>query len=405
MSSNVLILATALSGGGAEYVARLMAENIARSSCVLFENQAGIASKKYSIHVVPYIKLNWPIAKIALNLYRLIYIQWTKLRTRPVATISHLEGPNFTNLLTIGGGRRIIIVHNSLNKNYSNAAAFGRTKRLLARWLYSRADRIIGVSNDICEELANDYDVNRYRLGVIENPIDIERIKKLSKAQLYDWRDELLKQDYLVNVASLTEQKNHELLIHVYSRVVRQFPGLKLVLVGKGEKESEIRCLCNKLGLDIYGGGERSRSVICSSQVFFLGFQENPYPFIENSRLFVMTSHWEGMPITLLESMALGKPIVISDCSSSVRRVMGDKLCNVIDDAEKFCERTKYGYLMRQNNLVNYSEFILDAWVNAISELLLDNNYYSNCSRAASLKSKEYDVDKIVKKWDEMIRI
>ena len=118
-----------------------------------------------------------------------------------------------------------------------------------------------------------------------------------------------------------------------------------------------------------------------------------------------MTSHWEGMPITLLESMALGKPIVISDCSSSVRRVMVDKLCNVSDDAERSCERTKYGYLMRQNNLVNYSEFIRDAWVNAISELLLDNNYYSNCSQAATLKSKEYDVDKIIKKWDEMIRI
>ena len=405
MSANVLILSTALSGGGAEYVARLMAENISRSSCVLFENQAGIASNKYSIHAIPYIKLNWPIAKITLNLYRLIYVQWAKLRMQPFATISHLEGPNFTNLLTIGGGRKIIIVHNSLNKNYSNATEFGRTKQLLARWLYSRADRIIGVSNDICEELVNDYDVTRHRLCVIENPIDIEKIKKLSKARFYDWRDELLKQDYLVNVASLTEQKNHELLIHVYSRIVRHFPDLKLILIGKGDKESEIRCLCNKLGLEIYGGGARSVPGICSSQVFLLGFQENPYPFIEKSRLFVMTSHWEGMPITLLESMALGKPIVISDCSSSIRDVMAGKACNVSDDAETFCERTKYGYLIRHNNLVNYSEFTQDAWVNAISELLLDNNYYSHCSRAASLKSKEYDVAKIVEKWNEVIRI
>ena len=118
-----------------------------------------------------------------------------------------------------------------------------------------------------------------------------------------------------------------------------------------------------------------------------------------------MTSHWEGMPITLLESMALGKPIVISDCSSSVRRVMIEKICNVSNDFKISCERTKYGYLMRQTHWVKYSEFIQDAWVNAISELLSDKDYYSNCSRAATLKSKEYDVNNIMKIWDEMIRI
>jgi glycosyltransferase involved in cell wall biosynthesis len=114
--------------------------------------------------------------------------------------------------------------------------------------LYPLAGKVIGVSLEVCEELVKDYGVPEARVNTLANPIDTKSIKKLSKESYNDWRDDVLAEEYLVNIASLTDQKNHELLIHIYSRVIIQHPNLKLVLVGAGPKEKSIENLCIDLG-------------------------------------------------------------------------------------------------------------------------------------------------------------
>lgn len=291
MSVKVLILSTELSGGGAEYVTRLMLENIPSCIGVVFGNKEKLCSKENLILEIPYVSTqNW-IIKILLNAFRLMYIQLVKYKYHPHATISHLEGPNFLNILTLLGGKRIIFVHNSLNRNYISAGVSGKAKRLLATWLYPKSDIVVGVSKGICDELIQNYSVAPDRTKYLKNPVDTETIYTNSLIVYGDWRDELLKRSYLVNVASLTTQKNHKLLLKIFNVLVSKDHDLKLVIIGKGEAETGIRSMCNDMGLQISSLNGRD---IDSTQVFLLGYQPNPYPFLRNGKVFVMTSEWEG---------------------------------------------------------------------------------------------------------------
>ena len=241
MRSKVLILSTDLSGGGAEYVARLMSDRINQSICILFENKTNICPEKSRLYVMPGSQIDKKLFTLGLNIFRLIYIQFIKIIYRPLITISHLEGPNIANLLSIGGGSRFIFVHNKLNSNYDGSQRFDNLKRFLAKILYQRAHLVVGVSNEICREMVKDYSVTQARVRYLANPIDIKRITKLSQERFNDDRDSILDTRYVVNVASFVEQKNHECLIEVYSHVIEVQTNLKLVLLGDGKKKCHIK--------------------------------------------------------------------------------------------------------------------------------------------------------------------
>ena len=109
MTDRVLILCNSLSGGGAEAVAREMLENIAGAACVLFENDDDIYVPGKKIWTASSKGSRSVGGKILINFWRLVFIQFIKFKYRPKFTISHLEGPNFANLVTINGVRGLFL--------------------------------------------------------------------------------------------------------------------------------------------------------------------------------------------------------------------------------------------------------------------------------------------------------
>ena len=110
------------------------------------------------------------------------------------------------------------------------------------RNLYHRAHLAVGVSSEICDELVHDYGVDKHRAMFVANPIDVNRINQLALLAYGDWRDKLVESNYIINVASLTVQKNHVLLINVFYWLRKKYTDLTLVLVGKGEQEEASSC-------------------------------------------------------------------------------------------------------------------------------------------------------------------
>ena len=392
-----LILSTALAGGGAENVARLMAENMPKAVCVLFANSVGVAIKRCPVYTVPNIIPDNRLFAIPKNILRLVVIQIHKIIHRPSVTISHLEGPNFANLMTIGGGKRIIFVHNTVLKNYAESRLTNRVKQYLVRRLYHRAYRVVGVSSDICKELVREFGVDEEKAIFVANPIDISRITNLSVQNYGDWRDKLLDINYVINIASLTKQKNHELLLNVFYRLRKKYADLTLVLVGQGEQELAIRTMCSRLGFttNTCDYEEFDDSV----DVYFLGYQLNPFPLLARSRLFILTSLWEGLPISLLEALALGRPCVSSNSSSGVRRVLLGH-----DELQPYAEKQK---LIRTNCgiIVNedlQGEHDYGNWMEAAMELLSDAAVIQRCAEARKERANEYDINKIRNVWLEL---
>ena len=395
----ILILSNALSGGGAESVARLMVQRLEDASCVLFENNARVEVSGRRIWVASRNHRGGLGVTLLVNLWRLVVIQWAKLRLRPAVTISHLEGPNFANVLTILGGKKILFVHNRISKSYPGSSFREQLKRRLARTLYHRAQWVVGVSPGVCRELTELFHVEHQKVLFAPNPIDRSAIDEASAQEYGDYRDQLVASNYLISIASLTPQKNHELMLRIFQNLVDgdpYFSDFKLIVLGEGELRNSLKRLCHELGLSVFDSNNDPYTGL--EQVGFLGFQESPYRLLSQARLLLMTSRWEGLPIALLEAMTLGVPAVISNCSEGIREAWQVLDENVGVAKPELCRWTSFGALI---NGVSQHQTTIDVWTLAIKRLLKDDKLYARCSEACGVRSEAYDIHRVVDIWEK----
>jgi glycosyltransferase involved in cell wall biosynthesis len=140
-------------------------------------------------------------------------------------------------------------------------------------------------------------------IQTIYNPFDIEEIREKAEEKID------LNFDYIINVGNLTKVKNQALLLKAYSKLDTN---LHLVLVGKGNQETNLKNLAKKLGIE--------------KKVHFLGWQSNPYKYIKNAKLFVLSSNVEGFGNVLIESLILNTPVVSTNCPSGPNEILVDEL-------------------------------------------------------------------------------
>ena len=140
-------------------------------------------------------------------------------------------------------------------------------------------------------------------IQTIYNPFDIEEIREKAEEKID------LAFDYIINVGNLAKVKNQALLLKAYSKLDTN---LHLVLLGKGNQENNLKNLAKKLGIE--------------KKVHFLGWQSNPYKYIKNAKLFVLSSNIEGFGNVLVESLILNTPVVSTNCPSGPNEILVDEL-------------------------------------------------------------------------------
>lgn len=125
---------------------------------------------------------------------------------------------------------------------------------------------------------------------VIPNPVDIGGLKP------YDGERE----KRVVAVGRLQPQKNHKLLIQAFASFVEEYPDYTLELYGKGEQEAELKSLALQLGIE--------------KKVVFCGFSGRVKEAINSAAMYVLSSDYEGISNSMLEAIALGIPVIATDC-------------------------------------------------------------------------------------------
>ena len=175
--------------------------------------------------------------------------------------------------------------------------------RRIARYRTMYANRpLIAVSHGVAEDLRGSCAIAAARIETIPNPFDFAEMKRLAAAPAA-----LPKHPYLIHVGRFSAQKRHDLLLDAFSRLG---PEERLVLLA--DPEPALEHLIAERGL--------------ASRVQVAGFQQNPYPWIAGARLLVLCSDHEGLPNVLIEAIALGVPVVSTDCASGPREILGAAL-------------------------------------------------------------------------------
>ncbi len=185
-------------------------------------------------------------------------------------------------------------------------------KRIFMPFFYNNIDRIVFVSKgargNFLKYLAENSDD---KAKCIYNPINLCEVRKMG--------EELIGEKYnhlLIAVGRLEEQKNYPLLLRAFKLVLQDIPDSKLMILGKGKLEKQLKQMAMALG--IY------------ESIYFEGFKENPYKYMNASDVFILSSHYEGLPTVLIEALALNKPIVSVDCPDGVKEILCDGKYGVI---------------------------------------------------------------------------
>jgi len=175
------------------------------------------------------------------------------------------------------------------------------------RLLYPRADAMVAVSSGVADDVRATARVRADRIHVVRNPVitpDIER--QAAEAVAHAWLVDA-QVPVVLGVGRLTRQKDFPTLIRAFAKVRRQRP-IRLIVLGEGRDRAALERLAEQEGV--------------GADVDLPGFQANPYAWLARSSLFVLSSAWEGSPNALTEAMALGVPVVSTDCRSGPRELL-----------------------------------------------------------------------------------
>jgi glycosyltransferase involved in cell wall biosynthesis len=170
-----------------------------------------------------------------------------------------------------------------------------RFVKALTRRAYRRADAFLANSHEMAKGLQHRLGLEPSRMRVIQNPIDVSKVRRLSMERLAV----APKRPFIVTAGRLEYQKGHDLLLRAFAESVGA-TGHDLVILGRGSLEADLKRQAASLGI-----GDR---------VMFPGFSENPWAWIARADLFVLPSRWEGFPSIVAETLACAAPALVTAC-------------------------------------------------------------------------------------------
>lgn len=227
------------------------------------------------------------------------------LSIRPGIVVSFLVRANVASIIAARTIGVPVIISERAQLSTHLAERHGGLRRWAAaaapRLLYPHADHIIAVSDGVRADLVGKFGVCNERVSSIPNPYDLERIALEGKSE----PECALPRHFMVSVGRLVAAKGFDDLIDAYA-IVR--PELSLCILGEGPERQrlEARILAHGLGRRIH----------------LLGYVKNPFAIVGRADLFVSASHCEGFPNAMAEAMALGRPVIATDCPSGPAEVL-----------------------------------------------------------------------------------
>ena len=189
----------------------------------------------------------------------------------------------------------------------SNSSPSGWSKNFIKNYIYkvglNLADTIIVNSIEFKQEMKKKFSINATH---IYNPLNKNEIIKLSKKKVKNlFPKKTLK---IISVGRLVDQKNQLTLLKAINIIKNLYP-VRVVLIGRG--------------IDLYKIKDYIKSKKLS-KIVKIFYTSNPFPYIKQADLFILSSKYEGLPNVLLESIVLKKMIISSACPTGPKEILLD---------------------------------------------------------------------------------
>jgi glycosyltransferase involved in cell wall biosynthesis len=175
------------------------------------------------------------------------------------------------------------------------------------RWLYPQVDQIVAVSQGVAEDTIALTGLPPHRVTVVRNPVITPRLLMLAKEPAaHPWFNDN-GPPIILGAGRLTRQKDFPTLLRAFSTVRRERPA-RLVILGEGQQRAALQAQATHLEV--------------ADALALPGFTANPYAYMAKTAVFALSSLWEGSPNVLTEALALGTPVVATDCPSGPREIL-----------------------------------------------------------------------------------
>lgn len=326
-NKKITILIDSLRGGGAERVCTTVASGLAENGydvSLVVVDLKGAAYLNYLSDKVCLVDLNSRQIYSALKLYRF----FKKNKTDRVVVFNH-QLTVISVLLKKIFFLKIEIISRNIN-TLSKITDLDYQEKPFKKWLvnrfYKEADFFVNQCRAMEADLLSLYPELKGKTSVIYNPVAHNIEGYISKSEIFNTP----KEDFLLCVGRLSKQKSFHLAILAFSKVYKEYPGMRLKIVGQGLLEKELKDLA--AGLEI------------SNSVDFEGFQGDVISYYLKAKVVLLTSEFEGFPNVLIESITLGTPVVSFDIQSGPSEIIKDGLNGYLvnkGDVDLFAEKIK----------------------------------------------------------------
>ncbi len=235
-------------------------------------------------------------------------------RARPAVCLSDKDRVNRTALVARAIARVptkfYVSTGTTVSVDLADRGPVERTLQTLSmRYLYPRAAGVIVTSKGVADDMADYSGLERAHIKVVPSPVIPEQLFDIAPSPPdHPWFREH-DVPVVLGVGELNDRKDYETLVRAFARA-REQRAMRLVILGEGKRRQHLLDLARRLGVD---------------QDFALpGFVDDPYAYMAAADVFVHTSRLEGLGFVIIEALALGTPVAVTDCPSGPREILAD---------------------------------------------------------------------------------
>lgn len=226
--------------------------------------------------------------------------------------------------------------------------------KLLSKLIIHRSKAIVCVSKAIAKEVNKKYNSKK-------------AIHIYNSSELMNISFDVKKCEYIIFLGRIVESvKNLSLLIDSYSKSILPEKGIQLKVLGDGPDLKWLKSKVQKMNL--------------TAQVDFIPYTIDVGSYLKNAKFQVLTSHYEGFPRVLIESLSMGTPVISVDCKSGPKEI-----------------------IIHEYNGLLIENYNPDKLADAYNRFVTDPNLYETCKKNAKKSIKHLQPDAIAEKWKNLL--